>query len=214
MPATPMSEPHWPGEVRQCLSCGYSLRGLGTTCRCPECGFVVDDRTLILHGVLNRGVSASPLRAGLWAVVFALGIALGYTWTLLILAIGWLYMVVLFFCWLGLLAVLIATSRRERAGRFALVFTVGGFLPVVDLDDERPEGEPIGWDRVGAIQLDRVSPVWRKLRIYGEGRTLLNAGVRCPDDLAERVFRTLETYRLERGADGPAADRVDDPGTV
>lgn len=197
----PLRDPEWPGATSQCLACGYSLRGLGSSCHCPECGFTVDDRTLLLQGVLNRGVSATPLRVGLWAIVFALGIGLLYFWMLILLFLGWVLVVVLFFVWLGLLLMLIFSSKRERAGRFTFVFTLGGFQPVVGVDDEQPEGEPTPWEQVRRVELIRVSPVWRTLIISGAGRKLLHAGVRCPDADAERVFQALEAYRVREVGD-------------
>lgn len=188
-----MRDPDWPAMLAACPSCAYNLNGLTPPINCPECGFAVDDKSLILHGVVKIDSSQSSIRRALWILVIVFGVILLYGWVGLIF-MGW-YGLIVFLLWLGGFITLIATSKRDRSGRSAIVFTAGGFIAVADLNDSRQEGQAITWKQVSGLRLDRVSPVWYRLQIWSPSAKLLDAGVRCPDEDAKLVYDTLEAYR-------------------
>ncbi|MEO0476863.1 MAG: hypothetical protein AAF085_12975, partial [Planctomycetota bacterium] len=90
---------------------------------------------------------------------------------------------------------LVKTSKREKAGSVAIVFTTGGFKAMADLRTAQLEGDIVKWERVRGIQLKRVSRFWYKIKIWGKGETLLEGGVRCTDELAPLVYDTLRAFQ-------------------
>lgn len=188
-----------------CPGCSYNLTGLMPPVTCPECGFAIDEKTLVLYGVVKADASQSPLRRFLWAVVLTTGGILGYTWFFLIF-LGW-FGLVFFLAWLASLIVMLRTSKRTRAGKNAIVFGAGGFIVVADLSDPEHEGEAVPWKRVLRVKFDRVSAVWYRLRLEASDRKLLEAGVRCTDEHAGLVYETLQAFRTgARQSADPAPD--------
>jgi hypothetical protein len=58
----------------------------------------------------------------------------------------------------------------------------------------------VPWAAASAVELRRISPVWYRLRIgtpADHGRVsdaILDAGIRCTDELAPEVRRTIEWH--------------------
>lgn len=178
--------------------------GLTPPLTCPECGFEVDGKTLVLHGVVRTDKSVSKMRRVLWGLTFtgiiAWSLAL-QVWTNVIqfnqgyiLGFG-LFMLVFLLSCIAAVVALVMTSKRDGAGSVAIVFTSGGFMTIANLDTAQFEGEIVKWDRVKGIQLKRVSRFWYKIKIWDRGETLLDGGVRCTDELAPRVHDTLHAFR-------------------
>lgn len=200
----PLRDPEWPETLPNCPGCGYSLMGLTPPLTCPECGFEVDGKTLVLHGVVSTDKSVSKMRRVLWGLTFT-GIIgwslLMQVWTNLIqftpgyIAGYGLFMLVFLLILIAAVAALVKTSKRDAAGSVAIVFTSGGFMAIANLETAQFEGEIVPWDRVRGIQLKRVSRFWYKLKIWGQGETLLDGGVRCTDELASLVHDTLQAFR-------------------
>lgn len=182
-----------------CPGCGYNLTGLLPPVGCPECGFTVDDKTMVLYGVLKTDATQSPIRKVLWGIIIVVGVIILYAWFVLVL-LGW-FGLVLLLAWLAGFIAMITTSKRDRSGKMALVFTAGGFVPLAELHDPRHESQPMTWDRVGGIKLNRISPVWYRLEMWSATQKLLDAGIRCPDAHAKLVYDTLEAYRTGKSAD-------------
>lgn len=162
---------------------------------CSECGFAVDDKTMILSGVVKTDATQPTARRVLWALVFIFGVVLLYAWPAIFI-IPWIALGLLAL-WLGTLIGLLATSKRSRSGRMKVVVASGGFFVMENLNSPQHEGQAVSWDAVARMQFDRVSPVWYKLQLWSATNKLLEAGVRCTDESAPLVQKTVR-WRLKR----------------
>lgn len=208
--ATHLPDPEWIQTLPGCPGCGYNLNGLNTPITCPECGFQVDDKTMVLSGVVKTDATQSPYRRALWIVIFVLGILMLYGWPFLIL-IGWSGLI-LFLLWLGTLIALLATSKRSRAGKMKIIVASSGFLVVADLHQDQHEGTPVHWDRVRSVRWEKVSPVWYRLRMWSDKGKLLEAGVRCPEELASLVYDTINWHHHDRYLSSTASTQIGPSG--
>lgn len=194
-----LPDPAWVDHPDSCLVCGYSLEG-APELRCPECGSPFEKKQLVLHGVMRTRSHSSPLRKWLWFFCVAFGIAVAYLWPLIFMYARWALFP--FLGWLALFAWLLISSPRERSGKERFIITKAGIARVQAAPQRAgtsPDSIFIRWDNADAAHLQRVSKVWRRLRIGRlDGNRLvdhiLDAGVRCPEDQAEMVRATIQEY--------------------
>jgi len=200
--SAPLADPTWSESPGLCLWCGYSLAGLEAPGVCPECGAGFDADVLTLCGVPDDTAGAPTWRRLAWLAVIVAGILYFY--------IGWALLLILSpllagAAGLAIIAAIIAlalTSPRERRGAERFVFTQRGVVRAPLKDGRRAAGSDsilIPYADADAIELKRVSPYWKKLRIGAssvEGRRLrgvvFRAGVRCPDEVEEKVRIHIE----------------------
>lgn len=147
---------------------------------------------MVLSGVVKADATQPIARRVLWVLVFVIGGVMLYGWPLLIM-LRWVGLAV-FVLWLGTFIVLLTTSKRSRAGRMKIIFAKGGCFVLEDLHSTQHEGRPIGWNQVARMQVQRVSPVWYKVQLWSRGSKLLEAGVRCTDELAPLVEDTIKWH--------------------
>jgi len=192
--ATHLPDPEWIQTLPSCPGCGYNLTGLIVPGQCPECGFAVDDKTMVLSGVVKADATQSAGRRVLWVLVFTAAFLMAYGWPFFIL-MRW-FGCGFFLLWLGTLIGLLATSKRSRAGKMKVIIATGGFYVIDDLHSPQHEGRAVSWDHVARMQFDRISPVWYKVQLWSANNNkLLEAGVRCTDELAPLVQDTIR-WRL------------------
>lgn len=203
----PFPDPSWADAAPMCIACGYSLVGLAAPGVCPECGAMFESRHMVLCGVPRRTVT-SPYRRAAWAVVLLAAVGFSQTFPLLILAVsGWITLATLIAI-LGALALLVATGPRERHGaeRFLIARSGIARIPLAAAPGgARPEGNWIPWADADTVELRRVSPNWKRLRIGRRGphgrltTTVFEAGIRCPDVSVDEVVSTIRSF-LRPGA--------------
>jgi len=195
-----LKPPEWREVPEHCANCGYSLEGLSSPGTCPECGFRFDAHTLVMIGIPRRGRTASPMRRTAWGVVLGvavvwlhcLGFATFEPTVFFAVGVGWL---------IGLIA-LLATGKRERSVTQPIIFAAGGFGLASDADTETGR-TLLPWSAVNGYTFDRIGANWYRLQLGQLRAPVLNqaaagwqsvkfeAGVRCADELADRVRDTL-----------------------
>ncbi len=110
------------GHLSHCLECGYSLEGLPTHHRCPECGWEYDQYTRVWRR-RGRWLTVRELCVSLIVVIhFAAGFAFGFTVSPLAGMIIQVFVVFVFVC------VIIVRWRcysKQRQGDFAAITSEG-----------------------------------------------------------------------------------------
>jgi hypothetical protein len=198
-----LPDPDWTDAAIACTGCGYSLRGLPVPGRCPECGHGYEARQLILAGIPAAIAPGSPMRGIAWAAIITLGVVQAYTTMLQVAFLHWTVPLGLVTLIVGAVVAMLLTGPRERRGTERFCITPAGLarLPAhFDPASARFDNAMIPWSSCDAVDLKRISPVWRRLRI---GRAAPNgkltdvrfqAGIRCPDAAADIVLSTIRQY--------------------
>jgi hypothetical protein len=203
MPRAPLPDPTWTEAAEVCIGCGYSLKGLPVPGRCPECGAHFEARQLILAGVPRSASGASVPRRAAWIGVFILTALISKLWPLFIAPGRWVIPLIAFGGILIVVTVLLVTGQRERHGTERFCITPSGLARVpatFDPASARLDTAFLPWSDCNAVELKRVSPFWRRLRIGRNGprarltEVLFDAGIRCPDAAADIVLHTIRSY--------------------
>lgn len=185
-------------RLQTCPKCQYSLRGLPNAGRCPECGFTYDDETFMLYGIVRGMAKTSGGRKAAWIFVGAAGSFAPACVAPVLFAPGgavWLGLGGLI--WLIVLIYLLATSKKDQPHQ-PLLFARGGFGTCAGANPSDDAVRLVGWEMVDAVELNRVSPTWRRLRIGTRGRrgqlsnVKLDAGISADEDNARRVVHLIE----------------------
>ncbi|MGH7241842.1 MAG: hypothetical protein ACREJD_00290 [Phycisphaerales bacterium] len=202
-----LPDPCWTEELKRCPVCGYSREGLPALAACPECSSAPPGKAFVVYGV-PKGIVGASRRFTL--------IAIGLTVFLLILIQFWPFIILLFgvvgffvLLVLGLVAgvIMIITGRGKQSGKTRFVFVSGGayYEPITENIGAKMTMERfLRWTGAEWVTIDRVGPYWRKLRIdLGPSSSLLEAGIRCPDEAEAAVRLAIEESIL---AAVPVAD--------
>lgn len=183
-------------SIERCLGCGYPLEGMPAGSVCPECGTPIPgpDDVVILSGVA-RITETSRGRRWAWIVICIGGFVYAQVLPILVFSkpvYTGLIFAILLFSILGLLL----TGRSHKRGKERFVFTPHGWgRSTIDTEDVN---EFTPWDGRVHARWKRISSVWYRLRVdtfdeQGKRRSLLDAGVRCPDADIEWLAPALET---------------------
>ena len=197
-------------ELTHCPACAYSLTGLPTDWRCPECGFEYDANTFVLEGISRGTSSMTSSRKWLW-ILLAIGGTLGPSFLIPLLFEGFAP-VALILCaaWVALLIYLLMTGKRERRGLEQILFAAGGFGYCTSGADTATEGfSLVRWADVDGIRIDRKGSRFHRLRINSfrldgrpGGRTELDVGLSCDEDTARWLNDNLsERIQTARSSD-------------
>lgn len=197
----PLPDPFWSEGASICIGCGYSLDGLAAPGSCPECGVGFEAKQLVLAGIVRSASGGRWWRTLLWVTFGILAYIHSVTWVFQV-AFSWAFFLFNTIVIVGGIIAMVKTGKRERSGTERLVISPGGIarLPMAfEPGGERLDSVLVGWGRADGVVLDRVSPVWKRLRVgRWEGRRLrevvIDAGVRCPDAMDDMVRRTIEIY--------------------
>lgn len=200
--------PDIPGRIHleQCPRCGYSLKGLPASHRCPECGCEYDDRTFVLAGIARGTTSMSTGRKVLWVVAVAVAMIGPQIAAPVLLTLGTrgALLLPLLVLWVGLVVYLLLTRRSERRGAEEFVFGEKGFGSRADLaPTDDTDSRMIEWGVVDTVVVDRKGSNWHRIRI-GSGRGLggrlrrvrFDVGVRC-DVLTAAWIREVLAQRID-----------------
>ncbi len=195
---------------RACVACGYALGGLGERGVCPECGAPFSPEIVVLYGVPRLGdspvwrkVAWGLLGAGFfvaiqfWPVVFMLPGRFVTYGVVMVLMVG------------AAVVLLVTGGKRERLGSARMVFGVWGFS-IGPPDPKEPATHRRTWDEVGSVRMDRVGPLWKRLRLSKapSSGVVLDTGIRCPDADAAGVRDLINRFIVEaqRGGSPGAMD--------
>lgn len=189
--AAHLPDPQFDCLVPDCLRCGYDLRGTVAPGPCPECGLAFDSSYLVLCGVANRSQAGMTSRRWAWVALAVIGGVYSQF-------IGVLFMfqpVIAIGIGLGIgvwLFAMVLTKKSDRRGQERFVFGRRGIvcLPLVTGDVGAARAY-IAWPPGAEVFVRRISPFWRHVRITWTGGVIFDAGVRCPDDVADAVSARL-----------------------
>lgn len=201
MTPPPLPPTHRTVKLDKCPACDYSFRGLPGVGRCPECGFTYDEDTFILHGI-SRGMSTTSTGRKIGWIFIGLGAWLGPQ-ALMMLAFdpgneAALIMACFGIVWAGALVYLLITGKRERRGIEPFLFAAGGFGSCAGLNPNDDKVDLTRWEQIDDVQLRRIGPTWRRLRIGKVNRhgklydIALDAGVSCDEPGAAHVLKVLK----------------------
>jgi hypothetical protein len=204
MAKPPLPDPQWSNAVPICVVCGYSLTGLPTNGQCPECGAHYEAAQLVLAGVPRNSTNTSWQRKVIWAVLMVFGTIHAYTWTLQVFRYPILFLVISA-ALAGAVIAMLATGPRERRGTERFIIAPSGIARVAanfDPAARRLDTVFIPWGHADAVNLQRISPFWRRLRIgqlseglHGPMRNIIfDAGIRCPDKDDDSVRTLIQNY--------------------
>ena len=204
MPRAALPDPDWTDAAIACTGCGYSLVGLPVPGSCPECGQEYEARQLILAGIpaVTSGAS-SPLRSLAWAAILILGVIHAYTVMIQFMLLPWVIPLALTLLLAGAIAAMLLSGPRDRRGTERFCITPSGLARMprkFDPATTRCDNACIRWADCDAVELQRISAVWRRLRIGRQapsGRLTdirFQAGIRCPDAAADIVLTTIRGY--------------------
>lgn len=200
-----------------CLACGYALRGLAAPGMCPECGLPFEAHPLVVAGIPNRSAGGSGARRAMWAAVFVVFFVHLYTWPFQVFLLRWEVPLIVLALLIGAFVALLMTGPRERRGveRFHLTRAGIARLPLDPAPGSRPDTRLVRWEGANVVELRRISPVWRRVRIGRAAggrleRVVFDAGIRCRDEDAEMVERMIRES-LRGTARSAAAPGTDEP---
>jgi len=196
-----LPDPAWQEGVGACLGCSYSLHGLPTPGVCPECGTRYHATQLVLAGIPNRMSSTPVLRRLGWVAIITISMVVLFIWPLLA-QISWWIPVSMVVSVVAGIVFMNKTGTRERYGTERFVITPDGIARVA-MKADRVTGDLgsvfIPWARSDAVHLKRTGAFWKRLRIGRRaGKKLVDpifdAGIRCPDAVAQEVARTIKGF--------------------
>jgi hypothetical protein len=155
-----------------------------------------------LAGVPRHSDSVPLGRRLAWGVTVTGGVLYFY-FAALIFLLFWPLALLCLVALVGSLIWLLVTGPRDRRGVERFVFSSAGVarLPLVHEPGLKLDTAFEPWTGEEAVELRRISGVWRRLRIDrrrgargGHGGTIFDAGVRCPDAVAPGITSALERY--------------------
>lgn len=191
-----LPDPCWTDQLKRCPVCGYSREGLVGVVPCPECGSVPPDKAFVVHGV-PKGIVGASRRYTITAI--GLAVFLGFLvqlWPLAVVVFGVVGLLVIVGLGLVLSMVLVFMGRGKQSGTTRFVFVAGGayYEPVkANIGAKMTAERFLRWTGAERLTLQRVGPFWRKVRIdLGPKSPVLEAGIRCPDDVEETLKMALE----------------------
>lgn len=203
--------PAWRKRPPECHVCGYSLHGLATTNRCPECGTDYPEHSLVVYGIPQSSARTPVWRQLMWAFVIAGGFAVSH-FVALLMIVAWYLVLALAAVVVGAAVWLLMTNQRERSGVERLVFTRTCVIRM-------PRNTEAGGKNLGSVvipfeagmgvEFKRISATWKRMAIYtawtnGLKRgVVLAAGYRCVDADAAMVESTIRAMMAGERVEGP-----------
>lgn len=201
-----LPEPYSTDSAPHCPYCGYDRAGLAGSAICPECGKLVPDQMFVVYGNA-RGLTGAttPVKLAVLAARVAI-VSVLFLFAFIVLMFG-----VVVFLALGavlLVVIVLLRGRTGKSGPVRMVFAPGGVFLESITDKLQAVGARktlIAWRGDETVRIDRISSVWRRLRVRSvvSRITVLDAGIRCPDASEESVKNAIEESIL---AAVPVAD--------
>jgi hypothetical protein len=193
---------HDPLRLGNCQECGYALHGLPDEGRCPECGRLYDQSTVVLHG-WSHGSTSSVATARPWEAAAVVGVNALCIWYALspgfkaVLYSPWTYVVIGYGAYVAW-----CLWRRWSSYMPGLIQVRLNPQGCCQVAAGRAAPAMVPWSKVRGVELDARRDGLARLRIHAPSTTwvrtkhfAVDALVKCTPEQVSALQERIRAWR-------------------